>query len=83
MAELEKYIKQNKHLPEVPNAKHIETNGLELGEMNKLLLKKIEELTIYLIEKDKKLEAQLASNELQNQRLIKIEAQLKIINKRK
>jgi hypothetical protein len=52
---LESYIKANKHLPEIPSAKDAEANGVELGEMNKLLLKKIEELTLHLIEKDKEL----------------------------
>jgi len=53
LAELESYIKANKHLPEVPSAKEFERDGMALGEMNKLLLKKIEELTLHLIEKDK------------------------------
>jgi hypothetical protein len=47
---LESYIKLNKHLPEVPSAKEVAANGIELGEMNKILLKKIEELTLHLIE---------------------------------
>jgi hypothetical protein len=55
LAEIEKFIKTNKHLPEVPSAKEVEKNGLELGEMNKILLKKIEELTLHLIEKDNRL----------------------------
>ncbi|MDQ0638317.1 hypothetical protein QF042_001882 [Pedobacter sp. W3I1] len=55
---LESYIKVNKHLPEIPSAKEIEANGVELGEMNKLLLKKIEELTLHLIEVNKKVDAQ-------------------------
>ncbi len=50
---LESYIKANKHLPEIPSAKEVQANGIELGEMNKLLLKKIEELTLYIIDKDK------------------------------
>ena len=53
LAELESYVKVNKHLPEVPSAKEFERDGIALGEMNKLLLKKIEELTLHLIEKDK------------------------------
>jgi len=53
LPELERYIKVNKHLPEVPSAKEVEQNGVALGEMNKILLKKIEELTLHLIEKDK------------------------------
>ncbi|MDQ0638321.1 uncharacterized protein YaiE (UPF0345 family) [Pedobacter sp. W3I1] len=55
---LESYIKSNKHLPEIPSAKEAETNGVELGEMNKLLLKKIEELTLYVIELKKESIAQ-------------------------
>ena len=54
---LEAYINQNKHLPEVPSAKEMEANGLNLKEMNLLLLKKVEELTLHLIEKEKKMTA--------------------------
>jgi hypothetical protein len=50
LAEVENYINQNKHLPEVPAAKEMEANGVNLGEMNMLLLKKVEELTLYMIE---------------------------------
>ncbi|RZJ76944.1 MAG: hypothetical protein EOO45_00230 [Flavobacterium sp.] len=53
LAEIEKDIKTTGHLPEMPSAKEAELNGIELGEMNKLLLKKIEELTLHLIEKEK------------------------------
>ncbi|WP_246236375.1 tail fiber protein [Flavobacterium ajazii] len=56
--EVEAYIKQNSHLPEIPSAKEIEKNGLMLAEMNMSLLKKIEELTLYSIEQNKKIEAQ-------------------------
>jgi len=62
--ELKTYIDQNKHLPEVPSAKEMEVNGINLGEMNMLLLKKVEELTLYQIEAMKrieKLEAELKS----------------------
>ncbi|WP_412465582.1 hypothetical protein [Pedobacter sp. KLB.chiD] len=53
--ELENYIKKNKHLPEIPSAAEFERDGMAIGEMNKLLLKKIEELTLHLIQKDKAL----------------------------
>jgi hypothetical protein len=53
LSELETYIKQNKHLPEVPSAKEMEAEGLNLKEMNLLLLKKVEELTLHLIEINK------------------------------
>ena len=54
--ELEQFIKANKHLPEVPSAAAIETNGLDLGEMDATLLKKVEELTLYLIEMKKEID---------------------------
>lgn len=53
--DLESYIKANKHLPGIPSAKEVEKNGIELGEMNKLLLKKIEELTLYMIIQQKEI----------------------------
>jgi hypothetical protein len=50
LEEIKTYIDKNKHLPEVPSAKEMEANGVQLGEMNMLLLKKIEELTLYQIQ---------------------------------
>ncbi|WP_461788906.1 hypothetical protein [Pedobacter sp.] len=58
LSEIESFIKLNKHLPDVPSAKQVEANGIELGEMNKVLLKKIEELTLLLIEQNRKNEQQ-------------------------
>jgi len=51
--EIESYVKEHKHLPEVPSAAEIEKEGLNLAEMNLLLLKKVEELTLYIIEKNR------------------------------
>jgi hypothetical protein len=56
LAEIEAYIKENKHLPEVPSAKEMEANGVQLGEMNMLLLRKIEELTLYILNQNKEIE---------------------------
>ena len=53
LEELQNYIRENRHLPEVPSAKEMEANGIDLGEMNLLLLKKVEELTLHLIEHQK------------------------------
>ncbi|MFC7526823.1 hypothetical protein ACFQRK_22895 [Parapedobacter sp. GCM10030251] len=61
LAEIEAYVRQHKHLPEIPSAKDIEQDGLNLAEMNLLLLKKVEELTLHLIEVTKRLE-QVESN---------------------
>jgi len=48
------FIDKHHHLPDAPSAEEVAKEGINLGEMNKLLLKKVEELTLYLIEKDKK-----------------------------
>ena len=61
------YIDKNKHLPEVPSAKEMEKNGVNLGEMNMLLLKKIEELTLHVIAQNKKLDEMKKENEAQNE----------------
>jgi hypothetical protein len=58
LIEVENYINQNKHLPEVPAAKEMEASGVKLGEMNMLLLKKVEELTLYAIEQQKEINEQ-------------------------
>lgn len=50
LIQLDNYIKENKHLPEVPSAVEVKEHGVNIGEMNALLLKKVEELTLYIIE---------------------------------
>ena len=54
LTEIEQQIKLNGHLPDMPSAREVEINGIALGEMNKLLLKKVEELTLHLINESKK-----------------------------
>ena len=56
LKEVENYISTNNHLPEVPSAEVIAKDGLDLGKMDATLLKKVEELTLYLIEQNKKIE---------------------------
>jgi len=56
--DLELYVKKHKHLPEMPSAKEVREKGLDLGENQAKLLQKIEELTLYVIDQHKKLEAQ-------------------------
>lgn len=63
LAEVEAYTKEHKHLPEIPSAKAIEADGLDLAQMNLLLLKKVEELTLHAIQQQKALEAQAKTNE--------------------
>ncbi len=57
LSQLEQFIKTNYHLPSVPSAKEIKETGLKLGAMNFALLQKIEELTLYIIEQNKRIEA--------------------------
>ena len=54
--ELAAYIKEHKHLPGVPSAEEVVENGIELGEMNKILLEKVEELTLRVMEQEKRIE---------------------------
>ena len=69
---LESYIKKNKHLPEVPSAAEFERDGMAVGEMNKLLLKKIEELTLHLIAQEKIIRKQQTDiDELKKNTMIK------------
>lgn len=54
--ELEQYINANRHLPEVPSAEEVSASGIDLGEMNALLLQKVEELTLHIIELQKQID---------------------------
>ena len=51
--ELEAYIKEHKHLPGVPSSEEVKREGIDVAEMNKILLEKIEELTLRVIELEK------------------------------
>ncbi|MEA5459216.1 hypothetical protein VB796_09215 [Arcicella sp. LKC2W] len=55
LTEVESYIQQNGHLPEVPSTQEVQTNGMNLAENDAKLLQKIEELTLYMIAQDKKI----------------------------
>jgi hypothetical protein len=54
--EIKQFIKANNHLPDIPSAKEVETNGLSIGEMQNKLLQKIEELTLYIIQQNEKIQ---------------------------
>ena len=53
--EVETFIKENKHLPDIPSAEEFKENGVGLGEMDDMLLRKVEELTLYVIGLQKEL----------------------------
>lgn len=57
LSEVEKFIQANQHLKDVPSAKEVQQNGHSVGEMDAILLKKVEELTLYIIEQQKQIDA--------------------------
>jgi hypothetical protein len=71
LEDVEKFTKENNHLPNIPSAKEIQEKGLNVGEMSNLLLQKIEELTLYTIEQNKLIKDQQKRIEaLENQNKI-------------
>ncbi len=69
LKEVEAFIQKNKHLPDVPSEKEVKEEGTNLGEMDAILLQKIEELTLYMIEMQKE-------NERLKERVNTLEKQL-------
>lgn len=64
LSDLEKFVHKNKHLPEVPSESEVKEQGVDVAAMNALLLKKVEELTLYMI--DLKKESQALKAEIEN-----------------
>ncbi len=56
LKDIEAYVEKEKHLPGVPTAKEVNEKGVDLLEMNKILLQKIEEMTLHLIRLEKEVE---------------------------
>lgn len=79
---VEKFIGRAKHLPDIPSARTIITEGVNLGEMNRLLLKKVEELTLYLIEKDKQMAAQQKLTSKQGKQMKQLRTRLRALETR-
>lgn len=70
LSSLELFIKNNKHLPEIPSAREVGGKGIDIGDNQALLLKKIEELTLYVIElKQENQKQQREINQLKKQRI--------------
>lgn len=74
LTDLENFVKTNKHLPDIPTAKQMVENGVNLGELNIKLMQKVEELTLHLIEKEKQLEMQAKKLSGVEERLKKLES---------
>lgn len=71
--ELETFVNKNHHLPGVPSAVEVGENGLNVGEFQNILLQKIEEMSLYIINQNKKLEEQ-------QQKIIKLEEKIENIS---
>lgn len=73
LSEVEAFVKENKHLPEIPSEKQMQENGLSMNEFQIKLLQKIEELTLYTISQEKRLNEQQSIIEKQNKRIEQLE----------
>jgi hypothetical protein len=82
LAELKKYLNQHRHLPDLPSTEQVTKNGVDLGQMNKLLLKKIEELSLHLIEKDAQLSEQREVNSAQQKDINQLKEQMSAVLKK-
>ena len=83
LSDIETFINENKHLPGIEPADELVKNGLDLGDMQAKQMAKIEELTLYAIGQDKKLEAQKAALENQNNEIETLKAQVKLLMEKK
>ncbi|MCL1663147.1 hypothetical protein M2T78_02715 [Elizabethkingia ursingii] len=79
--EVEQHIYEKGHLPNIPNTKEVTENGLSLGESQKLLLQKIEELTLYSIEQNKLNKEQSELLRQQQQEIQDLRNEIKVIKK--
>ena len=75
--QVESYVKANNHLPEMPSAAEVSKNGLSMGEMQNKLLQKVEELTLYVIEQQKTINAQSSQISAQNAKIEELKASIK------
>jgi len=76
LPELKAYIDQYHHLPDIPSEKEVKDSGIDLGEMNKRLTQKVEELTLYLIDKDKQLTEQQKISKHQQEQIDRLSQRL-------
>ena len=72
--EVKKHITLKGHLPGVPSAQEVENNGIQVGEMNKILMEKVEELTLYILQQEDNLNTQKEMIEAQAKRLDALES---------
>lgn len=79
LEDIEKHIKEKKHLPEIASAQTMEKEGVNVGEFQIKLLQKIEELTLYSIEQNKKLKSQSEQLSIQSKQLKQLQEENQIL----
>lgn len=72
LSEVEEFVRQNRHLPNIPAEKEMQQNGLSVQEFQIQLLRKVEELTLYVIEQGKDIKSLEMENELLKQQLLEL-----------
>lgn len=83
LQQLEQYILNNKHLPEIPSAATVKKEGIDLGDNQALLLKKVEELTLYIIQQNKDIQEQKKAMQIQQEKMLEIEKELEALKQKK
>jgi hypothetical protein len=81
LTSVEQFITTNKHLPNVPSAAEVKENGIDVAEMDEILLRKVEELTLYTIEQEKLIEATNKELAAMKKQLAEFEKILNALNK--
>ena len=74
--DLEEFINENGHLPDIPSEEEVKKDGISVGEINAKLLQKVEELTLYMIEQNKKMD-------LQSEEISKLKLELQEVKQRR
>ena len=79
LKEVEQFVNVNKHLPGIDSAAALADKGIDVAEMQSKQMEKIEELTLYAIDQDKKIEVQQQAIENQNKEIEALKMQVKML----
>jgi hypothetical protein len=81
LVEIHEFINNNHHLPGIPSAAEVQTNGLDVGKNQTALMQKVEELTLYMIKHDEEMKALKKKIYLQGQQILMQQKQIKHLRK--
>lgn len=79
LKEVEQFVMTNKHLPGIDSAEKLAANGIDVAEMQSKQMEKIEELTLYIIDQEKKIEAQNKAIDKNTQEIEMLKAQIQLL----